>query len=164
MRARIVTQPDIRPLAAGDLPGLKRVIDAVGLFPSDLLDDMAAPFLAGVAEEIWCVLAEAGQILGVAYCVPERMTQGTWNLLLMAVRPDRQGHGLGRRLTLALERQLAARGARLLLVETSGLDGFAPTRAVYRRLGFTEEARIRDFYAAGEDKLVFRKLLAPGAG
>ena len=28
------------------------------------------------------------------------------------------------------------------------------------RLGFEREARIRDFYAAGEDKIVFRKALA----
>jgi ribosomal protein S18 acetylase RimI-like enzyme len=58
-----------------------------------------------------------------------------------------------------VERRLAGRGARMLLVETSGLDGFARTRAFYRRLGYGEEARIRDFYRAGEDKIVFRKVI-----
>jgi ribosomal protein S18 acetylase RimI-like enzyme len=58
---------------------------------------------------------------------------------------------------------LAARGVRLLLVETSGLPAFEGTRGFYRARGYAEEARIRDFYQAGEDKIVFRKLLAlPG--
>ena len=47
----------------------------------------------------------------------------------------------------------------MLLLETSGLPEFARTRAFYRTNGYDEEARIREFYAAGEDKVVFRKAL-----
>lgn len=54
---------------------------------------------------------------------------------------------------------LAARGERVLLVETSGLASFERTRAFYRKCGYDEEARIREFYQAGEDKIVFRKSL-----
>jgi ribosomal protein S18 acetylase RimI-like enzyme len=52
---------------------------------------------------------------------------------------------------------LTARGERLLLVETSGLASFERTRAFYRKCGYNEEARIRDFYKAGDDKIVYRK-------
>jgi RimJ/RimL family protein N-acetyltransferase len=55
---------------------------------------------------------------------------------------------------------LAARGERILLVETSGLPEFERTRAFYAKHGYEEEARIREFYRAGEDKVVFRKALA----
>lgn len=55
---------------------------------------------------------------------------------------------------------MTARAGRLLLVETSALPAFEGTRAFYRRLGYEEEARIRGFYAAGEDKVVYRKALA----
>ena len=58
---------------------------------------------------------------------------------------------------------MTERGERVLLVETSGLPGFERTRAFYRKLGYDEEARIRDFYQAGEDKVVFRKALAPAS-
>jgi ribosomal protein S18 acetylase RimI-like enzyme len=51
----------------------------------------------------------------------------------------------------------------VLLVETSGLPAFARARAFYRARGFDEEARIRDFYAAGEDKIVFWKALVGAA-
>jgi ribosomal protein S18 acetylase RimI-like enzyme len=149
----------IRPMHATDLPALKAVIDANELFPSDMLDEMTAPFLAReAAEERWLTYDEGGP-LALAYYVPERMTDGTFNLLLIAVHPDRHGQGMGAKLMARAEADLAARGGRVLLVETSGLDAFARTRGFYRFIGYDEEARIRDFYAAGEDKVVFRKAL-----
>lgn len=51
--------------------------------------------------------------------------------------------------------------ARVLLVETSELPEFERTRAFYRTNGYAEETRIREFYAAGEDKVVFWKALMP---
>ena len=51
------------------------------------------------------------------------------------------------------------RGGRLLPVETSGGEEFEYVRAFYRKSGYDEEARIREFYKAGDDKIVFRKAL-----
>jgi ribosomal protein S18 acetylase RimI-like enzyme len=89
------------------------------------------------------------------------MTTGTWNLYLIAIHPNRQGQGYGAALIAHLEQSLAARGERVLIVETSGLPAFDRTRAFYRKIGYEEEARIREFYQAGEDKIVFRKALGP---
>ncbi|OYW68348.1 MAG: hypothetical protein B7Z40_03370 [Bosea sp. 12-68-7] len=126
---------------------------------------MTALFLSGtVQDDLWFIVIEDGAACAVAYCAPERMTNGTWNLLLIAVQEEHQGRGLGRQLTQQLERTLPGRGARILLVETSSLPSFERTRAVYRRLGYVEEARIREFYAAGEDKVVFWKRLESVAG
>jgi len=47
----------------------------------------------------------------------------------------------------------------ILLVETSGEDPCARTRKIYPKLDCNEEARIRQFSQAGEDKTVFRKAL-----
>ena len=58
-----------------------------------------------------------------------------------------------------VEHALALQGARVLLVETSGLPTFERTREFYRKNGYDLEARIRDFYKAGDDKIVFRKAL-----
>ena len=58
-----------------------------------------------------------------------------------------------------VEKILAERGERILLVETSGLESFEQTRAFYHKCGYEQEARIRDFYQAGEDKIIFRKSL-----
>ncbi|MGG5887951.1 N-acetyltransferase family protein [Falsiroseomonas sp. HC035] len=153
------TTDTIRLLLAEDLPVLIDLINATGLFPGAMLADMAAPGLAGAEDaEFWLVDAR-GSPVALAYCAPERMTQGTWNLLLIAVHPARQGQGHGTALLRAVERRLAEAGHHLLLVETSALPEFEASRAFYLARGFAEEARIRDFYRAGEDKVVYRKRL-----
>ena len=158
-----MSNTNIRPFHPNDLPAVKAVIDATGLFPSELLDAMvpngtANDEEAGDDPSFWLTWDEDGPA-GVAYCAPEPMTSGTWNLLLIAVHPERHGRGVGTRLTTHVEERLAARGERVLLVETSGTDDFERTRGFYRHLGYEEEARIRDYYDAGDDKIVFRKAL-----
>lgn len=152
---------NIRPVARADLPALRAVIDAVDLFPSAMLDDMVEDFLAGNASDAnWLTVDDDGPV-AVAYYVSEPMTEGTWNLLLIAVDPARQGGGVGTALMAHVEAVLADAGGRILLVETSGSADFEQTRAFYRRRGYDEEARIREFYQASEDKIVFRKALSP---
>lgn len=151
---------NIRSLSADDLTSAKDVIDTTGLFPGEMLDEMAAPFLTGIAsDDLWFVATDEQVVLGLVYCSQERMTDGTWNLLLIAVRESEQGHGVGSRLTRHLEQALSERNGRVLIVETSALPDFDRTRAVYRTLEYVEVARIPEFYAVGEDKVVFWKLL-----
>lgn len=156
----------IRPTLSADLDALKLVIDATDMFPSEMLDEMIAPYFSDLeGGEFWLTDvddANNAEPVGVAYCAPERMTEGTWNLLLIAEHPTRQGQGRGTALFQHVERTLASRGERVLLVETSGLPNFERTREFYRKNGFDQEARIRDFYKAGDDKIVFRKALNAG--
>lgn len=152
-----------RALTRADLPAVATILDDSGLFPSALLADMTEPYLSGSSADLWLVMCEDETPLGFTFCAPERLTDKTYNLLAIAVAPARQGRGLGKALVDALERRLIAIGARILLVETSSLDAYDATRGFYDGLAFTREARIRDFYAAGEDKIVFwKKLQAAG--
>ncbi len=98
-------------------------------------------------------------VLGVAYCELERMMQGTWNLQLIAIAPDRQSQGRGKQLLHEVEQAVTERSGRVLLVETSGMPEFDRVRSFYDRCGYESEARIRDFYKAGDDKIVYRKTL-----
>nr|WP_290222107.1 GNAT family N-acetyltransferase [Trichocoleus desertorum] len=153
----------IRPTTLDDTPALLALADATGLFPAsalELLRQMLVDALEGDsdAEQFWITDDNNGPV-GVAYCEPERMTDRTWNLQLIAIHPDLQGQGRGVKLLRYVEQALRERDGRVLLVETSGLPSFDRTRSFYKKCGFEEEARIRDFYAAGDDKVVFRKVL-----
>jgi ribosomal protein S18 acetylase RimI-like enzyme len=79
---------------------------------------------------------------------------------LVAIAPDRQGQGRGRKLLHEVEQTVANKGGRMLLVETSGMPEFDRVRSFYDHCGYEAEARIRDFYKVGDDKIVYRKALA----
>jgi ribosomal protein S18 acetylase RimI-like enzyme len=149
----------IRDLDRADIPYARAVLEGTGLFPPDMLQPMAEPYLTGQAPHHWLVAYEGEQFAGFVYAEPERMTDGTFNLLAMAVDPALQGRGIGTALVAALEARLRGQGGRILLVETSGLQEYAGTRTFYARQSFSEEARIREFYAEGEDKILFWKRL-----
>jgi ribosomal protein S18 acetylase RimI-like enzyme len=143
-----------------DIPGLAHVLDQTGLFPPERLPTMLAVFLAGDPGEIWLSVRQGSEVVGLAYARLEQLTDRTWNTLAIAVRPDRQGRGVGRMLMQHLEETLRERGQRLLIVETSGTETFAATRAFYAALHYVPSARVPDFGAEGDDKVIFHKRLA----
>ena len=150
---------DIRPVERRDLSHLKSIADATGLFPSEMMDDMIAGYLDESKPDIWFTAVLDDQPVSFGFCEPERMTEGTWNLLAIGVQPDRQGNGVGTAMMAYLESRLKDQSERILLVETMGIPEFERTRSFYRKNGYTEEARIREYYEAGADKVVFWKQL-----
>ncbi|MDF5715963.1 MAG: GNAT family N-acetyltransferase [Rhizonema sp. NSF051] len=152
----------IRPTTPDDTTALIAIAEAIGFQASELeqLSKMLVDYFGGDSDSdrFWSTDDDNGPV-GVAYCEPERMTDETWNLQFIAIRPDRQGQGRGATLLRYIEQTLTARGGRILLVETSALPSFERTRAFYAKCGYEEEARIRDFYATGDHKVVFRKVL-----
>ena len=77
----MTTDKPIRPVTPDDLPVLKKIIDGTELFPSDLLDDMAAGYFANDEEGGYWLTYDDGEPVAVAYYVPEQMTEGTWNVI-----------------------------------------------------------------------------------
>ncbi len=155
----------IRAAQPEDRDAIIEVARASGPFSPDEFSEVEATldaFLASAAaDDRWLVDAGAHGAAAIAYYAPERMTDGTWNLYLLAVHPDYQGRGRGSALVRQVEQNLRRVGARVLLIETSGAPGFAVQRAFYAGLGYHEVARIREFYAAGDDKIVYWKPLRP---
>jgi ribosomal protein S18 acetylase RimI-like enzyme len=76
----------------------------------------------------------------------------------MAVDPAVHGAGIGTALVHGMERRLAG-VARLIVVETAGRREYAPTRAFYEARGYRATSRIPDFYAPGDDQVVYVKAL-----
>jgi ribosomal protein S18 acetylase RimI-like enzyme len=153
----------IRPITKDDSAAVVALAVASGLFPAndtEVVDKMLADYFSGNLDEGHaCVIDEEDQPLGVAYYQPALAADRTWYLTMIAVRRDDQGKGRGTALMRHVEHDLQANGDRLLLVETSGLPDFERTRTFYTKCGYDQEARIRDFYAAGDDMVLFRKAL-----
>lgn len=125
---------DVRPSPISHLPSPHCDYEFVGAFDADLL-------------------------IGYACFGSTPATDRTYDLYWIAVHPEAQSRGAGAALMTEVERQLEERRARLLVVETSSRDDYAPTRRFYHKRGYAESARLRDFYAPGDDRVILSKRL-----
>ena len=125
-----------------DCSAVGQIAEKAGLFPAATLPEMIAPFFAGEDGHHWLVAQGEPGPVAFCYCAAERFTDATFNLL--AIASEHRSVGFGDRLIDALEVELSAAGARLLLVETSSQPQFEPTQAFYRSAGFNDVATIPD--------------------
>jgi hypothetical protein len=66
---------------------------------------------------------------------------------------------VGSKLLAFVEKDIVATGGRVFLIETSSLPSYQPTRNFYLKYKYEQAAVIRDFYADGDDQVIFRKHL-----
>jgi D-alanine-D-alanine ligase len=102
---------------------------------------------------------EDGQVRGYACYGPRALTEGTFDLYWIAVDPESRRAGAGRLLLDWVEIDIRQKGGRLVVVETSGVEKYAPTRRFYLATGYILEATLRDFYKDGDDLVIFTKHL-----
>lgn len=151
--------PRLRHLSAADRRRIEEITRAVGLFREDEIPvalevfDEASPS----GDPYSAMGAEVdGRIGGWICWGPTPCTLGTYDLYWMAVDPALQNAGIGTALLLEMERRLAG-VARLIVVETAGRPDYAATRAFYEARGYRPTATIPDFYAPGDDQVVYVK-------
>jgi len=150
----------IRKVRKEDLNGLKEVLESSELFPPEYLDDMISDYLNNPeTEEIWFTCITDDTPIAIAYCGPEKLTNGTYNLYAIAVRKELQGKGIGQKMMNFIEQLLKHNEKRVLIVETSSIDQYKLTRQFYNKLGYRQEATIKDFWNEGEDKVIYWKKL-----
>jgi ribosomal protein S18 acetylase RimI-like enzyme len=87
------------------------------------------------------------------------MTDRTWYLWWIFVGKTLQGMGIGSEVLQYAEEAIQKERGRMLLVETSSLPHYEPTRRFYQKHGYTQATILTDFYAEGDDLVVFGKRL-----
>ena len=102
---------------------------------------------------------DSGQILGFAYYAPAAMTDHAWYLYWIAVSKRTQARGIGGALLRFIEDDIRQRHGRILLIETSSLPHYELTRKFYLKHQYEQVAVLPDYYADGDDMVVFRKRL-----
>ena len=156
-----VSQIEIRKVIKEDLPSLKEVLDSSELFPSEYLDNMISDYLNNPSsKDLWFTSVQDNKPISIAYCAPEKLTEGTYNLYAIAIRKELQGKGIGKAMMNFIEKKLSESSVRVLIVDTSSDESLTLTRKFYKDLGYNHEATIRDFWQEGEDKIIFWKKLA----
>jgi len=103
--------------------------------------------------------ASPGKLLAYACFGPIPATLSSFDLYWIAVAPSEQGKGLGGKLLLESERRARESGATRMFLDTSGREQYTPTRAFYERMGYQVADTVKDFYAPGDDKVIYAKHL-----
>jgi ribosomal protein S18 acetylase RimI-like enzyme len=153
----------VRPYRSADGPAVVTLVVTAGLFSEEAAAFLAEGALDEGGDGAMCFVEdnEDGRGLSsVLYYRPEESADRAYDLTMIAVRPDLQRAGRGATLMRYAEDDLRRRGQRLLLVRTSGTDQYSKTRAFYSGLGYTEEARVADYWTDGDDLVLFTKRLS----
>ena len=100
---------------------------------------------------------QEGRVLGYACYGPIPATANSYDLYWIVVDAPQQNRGVGGALLAETERLIASGGGRRVYAETSGRDEYQRSRAFYERHGFRREAVLVDFYAVGDDKVIYVK-------
>ena len=152
----------IRPTGPEDTPKLLEIARGTGVFKTaeivaleEVLDDYHASNRDAGHRTV--TLERDGATVGFAYYAPAAMTDRTWYVYWIAVDKRAQAGGLGGALMRHIEDEVRAASGRLLLIETSSLAHYEPTRRFYLKHGYEVAAALADYYADGDDMVVFRK-------
>lgn len=154
----------IRPTIPADIAALLTLTENTGVFKPhevEALNEVLEDYFAGNQGmgHICVTHAVKDHINGFAYYAPAAMTDRTWYLYWIAVVKGIQGKGLGSALLKHCEQEIKARNGRVLFIETSSLPHYEPTRKFYIKHQYDLTGELKDYYADGDDMVVFRKRL-----
>jgi len=159
---------EIRPLRLDDRSSIERLLRRTQVFLEmevqcalELLEvylnsaDQRDYIFAGAVDE-------SDQPVGYVCYGPTPLTAGTYDLYWIAVDPAQHGSGVGSLLLKYVEQQICrptapAETARMLIIETSSLPRYEAARRLYQRHHYREVARLPDFYADGDDRVIYAK-------
>src|SRR3954447_21436751 len=163
----------IRPMVAADRSGVFRILENAGNFTPgevaialELIDEWLelgerSGYLTYVLEAQG---EEGAEVLGYVSFGPTPLTESTYDLYWIAVDKSKHRGGMGKRLMKFAEEEIARRGGRMLLVETSSQETYGGTIQFYEKTGYELVGKIKEYYKPGDDKLIFmKKLPAPGS-
>ena len=153
----------LRPMVDADRQPVLDLIEATNFFTPDevkVAEELIDIYLKNPAQKDYFIVVienEQREVAGYMTYGPTPLTEGTWDLYWIAVSPMEQGKGYGQKLVSFLEEEVIRLRGRLIIIETSSQPKYLPTRKFYEKLGYTEIARIPDFYRPGDDRVIFGK-------
>lgn len=148
-----------------DIAAVRSLVAATGFFSGEEIDiagELVEETLARGAQAGYSFMFAESRGVLAGYCCfgPIPLTRESYDLYWIAVRPDSQGTGLGRRLMTEAEAAIIRCGGKRIYADTSSRDQYLPTRGFYEALGYQRAAFLPDFYAPGDGRVIYCKVLA----
>ncbi|MBN2213102.1 MAG: GNAT family N-acetyltransferase [Bacteroidales bacterium] len=104
------------------------------------------------------VIAEhENKVLGFSCYGAAPCTTASYDIYWFAVHKASMNKGLGSKILMHTEAIISGKGGRNIWIETSSRPTYAPTRAFYQKKNYVVQAELPDFYAPGDNKIIFRK-------
>jgi len=151
-------------MSAGDKPALMRILRNTPEFKSlevAVAEEVIDSYLHDPHGSGYTILiaGEDADMAGYICYGPTPCTEGTWDMYWQAVAGEKRGKGIGTALSEKAESDIIKADGRLIMIETSSTPLYENTRRFHLARGYEVIARIPDFYAPGDDKLVLQKRL-----
>jgi len=86
-------------------------------------------------------------------------TQSSFDIYWIVVAKEYQGRGLGKTLLFQTEKFISKSGGKRAYAETSSRKLYRPTHKFYESCGYRREAFLKNFYADGDSKIIYSKVL-----
>jgi GNAT superfamily N-acetyltransferase len=151
-------------MVKGDKPALMVLLRSTPEFKPDevvVAEEVIDSYLADPAGSGYNTLvAQDGTAIKGYICYgPAPLTEGTWDIYWIAVAAEEQGKDVGGVLLAYAEAKIKEASGRLIIIETSSQAGYQKTSRFYAKHGYGAIARLPDFYAPGDDKIILQKRL-----
>jgi GNAT superfamily N-acetyltransferase len=149
-----------------DVQAVREITESTGFFYAEEVDtavELVEDRLAkGLKSGYHFVFAEQdGRTVGYTSFGPIACTRESFDLYWIVVAGDHRGRGLGSQLLERTELAIAALGGSRVYIETSARSLYEPTRAFYIAKGYARVAVLDDFYAPGDAKEMYLKVISP---
>lgn len=147
-----------------DPENIKEIVSSTGFFSEDevkIAVELAEErLLKGIESGYHFLFLEIDEkTVGYSCFGPIPATKFSYDLYWIAVHKDCQNLGMGKIILSESEIAINKLGGNRIYVETSGREQYISTRKFYLACNYIEEAVLNDFYAPGDAKYLYLKVL-----
>ncbi|MDD4848164.1 MAG: GNAT family N-acetyltransferase [Bacteroidales bacterium] len=98
---------------------------------------------------------EDDQVVGFGCFARIPCTLSSFEIYWLGVDKQTQGKGVGKKIIHEIMNETEKFGGKKIVLQTAGREQYLPTQKFYTAVGFDLEARIKDYYADGDDCLIY---------
>lgn len=151
-------------VSAADLPPLLEAVKSSGFFSAEEFEIARELLDLGATREdgggYRFIVADIDGIpVGYTSFGAVPATLASYDLYWIVVHERVRAQKIGRVLLEATEQEIRRLGGTRLYADTAGRPQYAPTHAFYERCGYVRAAELEDYYAPGDARVTFFKLL-----